>query len=97
MIEDINISRASHVITIEDPIEYIFSHEKSLVHQREINTDVKSFDLALRSALREDPDVILVGAIRDRETAEIAIQASQTGHYVLSKIHTIDAVEVITR
>ena len=97
MINEVNQTRQCHILTIEDPIEYVYQQNRALIHQREVGFDVESFDIALRSAMREDPDVILVGEIRDRETAEIAIQASQTGHYVLSTIHTIDAIEVITR
>ena len=97
MINFINKNYAKHILTIEDPIEYIFSHEKSLVHQREINTDVKSFDLALRSALREDPDVILVGEMRDLETIKAVITAAETGHLVLSSLHTMGAMKSINR
>ena len=97
MINFINQNYAKHILTIEDPIEYIFNHEKSLVHQREINTDVKSFDLALRSALREDPDVILVGEMRDLETIKAVITAAETGHLVLSSLHTMGAMKSINR
>ena len=97
MINFINKNYAKHILTIEDPIEYIFNHEKSLVHQREINTDVKSFDLALRSALREDPDVILVGEMRDLETIKAVITAAETGHLVLSSLHTMGAMKSINR
>ena len=97
MINFINKNYGKHILTIEDPIEYIFNHEKSLVHQREVNTDVKSFDLALRSALREDPDVILVGEMRDLETIKAVITAAETGHLVLSSLHTMGAVKSINR
>ena len=97
MIEHINESRAEHILTIEDPIEYVYRGKKSLVHQREVGTDVKSFSAALRSALREDPDVILVGEMRDFETISAAITAAETGHLVMSTLHTIGAAQTIDR
>ncbi len=86
-----------HVITIEDPIEYVFPHKRSVVNQREIGTDVESFADALRAALREDPDVILVGEMRDKETIEIALRAAETGHLVFGTLHTNTAISTITR
>ena len=97
MIEHINETRAEHILTIEDPIEYVYQGKKSLVHQREVGTDVKSFSAALRSALREDPDVILVGEMRDFETISAAITAAETGHLVMSTLHTIGAAQTIDR
>jgi twitching motility protein PilT len=97
MIDEINSTRTSHVITIEDPIEYLHRDKKSIVSQREIGIDTDSFSKALRSALRQDPDVILVGEMRDFETIETAILAAETGHLVFSTLHTTDATETITR
>lgn len=97
MIEYINQSESRHVITIEDPIEYTYQESKCLIHQREIGEDVDSFDLALRSALREDPDVILVGEMRDYETIQAAITAAETGHLVFSTLHTTGAAATIDR
>jgi twitching motility protein PilT len=97
MIDEINSSRSSHVITIEDPIEYLHRDKKSIVSQREIGIDTDTFAKALRSALRQDPDVILVGEMRDFETIETAILAAETGHLVFSTLHTTDATETITR
>ena len=86
-----------HIITVEDPIEYYHSHKKSVVVQREVGIDVPSFSECLRRALRQDPDVILVGEMRDFETIETALTAAETGHLVLSTLHTVDATETITR
>ncbi len=86
-----------HVITIEDPIEYLFHHKKSIVNQREVGEDVSNFADALRAALREDPDVILVGEMRDSETIEIALRAAETGHLVFGTLHTNTAISTITR
>jgi twitching motility protein PilT len=86
-----------HIITIEDPIEYLFRHQKSIVNQREIEQDVQTFSEALRAALREDPDVILVGEMRDMETVEIALRAAETGHLVFGTLHTNTAISTITR
>ncbi len=97
MIEHINQNKAAHIITIEDPIEYLFRDKKSIINQREIGSDAVGFAHALRSALREDPDVILVGEMRDVETIETAILAAETGHLVLSTLHTLDATETVNR
>jgi len=83
-----------HVITVEDPIEYLFKHSKGIVNQRELGQDVPSFSDALRSALREDPDVILVGEMRDRETIEMALRAARTGHLVFGTLHTNTAISL---
>ncbi|MBC7104363.1 MAG: PilT/PilU family type 4a pilus ATPase, partial [Firmicutes bacterium] len=91
MIDLINSERRCHIITLEDPIEYVHMHKKSLVNQREIGSDSPSFASALRVALREDPDVILVGEMRDPETIAIAITAAETGHLVMSTLHTSSA------
>src|SRR5213596_2561846 len=95
MIDYINTTRTEHVITIEDPIEFLHRDKKSIVNQREVEVDTRSFAAALRSALRQDPDVILVGEMRDYETIETAITAAETGHLVLSTLHTLDATETI--
>jgi twitching motility protein PilT len=97
IIDHINTYRVEHIITIEDPIEYLHRDKKSIVNQREIGQDTNNFPLALRSSLREDPDVILVGEMRDRETIETALLAAETGHLVLSTLHTLDAPETINR
>jgi twitching motility protein PilT len=97
MIDQINRERACHILTLEDPIEYLHKHNKSIVNQREIGPDTKSYGAALRSALREDPDVILVGEMRDLETISIAITAAETGHFVLSTLHTIGAAQTVDR
>lgn len=97
MIDYINTHRVEHIITIEDPIEYLHRDKKSIVNQREVGVDTESFAVALRSALREDPDVILVGEMRDYETIETAIVAAETGHLVMSTLHTLDAPETINR
>ncbi|MCP4146869.1 MAG: type IV pilus twitching motility protein PilT [bacterium] len=97
MIDYINTHRVDHIITIEDPIEYLHRDKKSIVNQREIGQDTNSFASALRSSLREDPDVILVGEMRDLETIETALMAAETGHMVLSTLHTLDAPETINR
>jgi twitching motility protein PilT len=97
MIDEINATRTAHVMTIEDPIEYLHRDNRSIVNQREIGVDTQSFSHALRSALRQDPDVILVGEMRDFETIETALLAAETGHLVLSTLHTIDATETINR
>lgn len=97
MIEHINQTKRRHIITIEDPIEYLFRDKKSIINQREVGTDVKSFLHGLREALREDPDVILVGEMRDLETIETALIAAETGHLVLSTLHTLDATETVNR
>jgi len=97
MIEYINGTRSGHIVTIEDPIEFLHRDKMSFVTQREIDVDTRSFSEALRSALRQDPDVILVGEMRDHETIETALTAAETGHLVLSTLHTLDATETITR
>lgn len=97
LIDIINESYNYHILTIEDPVEYLHSHKKSLVTQREIGEDAVSFSSALRSALREDPDVIMVGEMRDTETMAIALSAAETGHLVFSTLHTVGAVKTIDR
>ena len=97
LIDRINDERNAHVITLEDPIEYLHSHRKSMINQREIGIDTQSYAKALRSALREDPDVILVGEMRDLETISTAITAAETGHLVFSTLHTIGAAATIDR
>jgi twitching motility protein PilT len=97
MIDHINSTRAAHIMTVEDPIEYLHRDHHSLVNQREVAVDTKSFAQALRSALRQDPDVILVGEMRDHETVETALLAAETGHLVFSTLHTLDATETINR
>jgi len=97
LIDHINTNRTSHILTVEDPIEFLIRDKRSVVNQREVGVDTKSFSRALRSALREDPDVILVGEMRDIETIEIAMTAAETGHLVMSTLHTLDAPETITR
>ena len=97
MIDYINSTRAEHIITIEDPIEFVHQHKKSIVNQREVYEDTRSFAEALRRALREDPDVILVGEMRDLETTSMAITAAETGHLVFATLHTIDAPQTIDR
>ncbi len=97
MIDHINANRTEHIMTIEDPIEFLHRDKKSLVNQREVEVDTKNFAYALRSALRQDPDVILVGEMRDYETIETALTAAETGHLVLSTLHTLDATETINR
>ena len=97
MIEHINTERTSHIMTIEDPIEFLVRDRRSIVNQREIGVDTHTFSAALRAALRQDPDVILVGEMRDFETIETAITAAETGHLVMSTLHTLDATETINR
>lgn len=97
MIQHINTNKNVHVITIEDPIEYMHRDNRALINQREVGGDTKGFNKALRSALRQDPDVILVGEMRDRETIETAITAAETGHLVMSTLHTSDAVGTVNR
>ncbi|HEX6363113.1 MAG TPA: type IV pilus twitching motility protein PilT [Albitalea sp.] len=97
MIDHINSSRCSHIMTVEDPIEFLHRDSRSIVNQREVAVDTRSFAQALRSALRQDPDVILVGEMRDYETIETALLASETGHLVFSTLHTLDATETINR
>jgi twitching motility protein PilT len=97
MIGQINNERSVHIITIEDPIEYLHTHRRSLINQRELGTDTRSFAQALRHALREDPDVILVGEMRDLETMSLAITAAETGHLVFSTVHTNNAAQTVDR
>ena len=97
IIDRINETKSYHIVTIEDPIEFLHNHKKSTINQREIGADTKDFASALRAALRQAPKVILVGEMRDLETAEIALEAAETGHLVLSTLHTIDASKTIDR
>lgn len=97
MIELINTNRGKHIITLEDPIEYLFRHKLSVVNQREVGNDTLSFGNALRACLRQDPDVILVGEMRDHETISIALTAAETGHLVFSTLHTVGAAATINR
>ena len=97
MIDHINSTRTSHVMTIEDPIEFLHRDKRSIISQREVGADTRSFSHALRSALRQDPDVILVGEMRDFETIDTALLAAETGHLVFSTLHTLDAAETINR
>jgi len=97
MIDHINANETSHIMTIEDPIEFLIRDKRSIVNQREVGVDTLSFGQALKSALRQDPDVILVGEMRDLETIETALTAAETGHLVMSTLHTLDATETINR
>ena len=97
MIDHLNSTRTAHIVTIEDPIEYLHRDRKCIINQREVGFDTTGFAPALKSSLRQDPDIILVGEMRDVETAETALAAAETGHLVLSTLHTIDAPETITR
>ncbi len=97
MIDKINREKPYHIVTIEDPVEYLHRHKTGTVNQREIGADTKSFSLALRAALRQAPKVILIGEMRDVETIETALEAAETGHLVLSTLHTIDAAKTIDR
>ncbi len=97
LIDRINATRSGHIVTIEDPIEFLHRDRRSFITQREVDVDTRSFADALRGALRQDPDVILVGEMRDHETIETALTAAETGHLVLSTLHTLDATETITR
>ncbi|HEY9404357.1 MAG TPA: type IV pilus twitching motility protein PilT [Pyrinomonadaceae bacterium] len=97
VIDHINSTRGGHIVTIEDPIEFLHRDKKSFISQREVDVDTRSFAEALRGALRQDPDVILVGEMRDHETIETALTAAETGHLVLSTLHTLDATETVTR
>src|SRR5579862_6170379 len=93
----INEQKSYHIVTIEDPIEFSHNHRKSVIHQRELRSDTPRFDEALRDALRQSPDLILVGEMRDKETIEIVLEAAETGHLVLSTLHTIDASATLER
>ena len=97
MIDIINNEKKAHIITVEDPIEYLYSHKNSIIEQREVTSDTKSFANALRSVMRQDPNVILVGELRDLETISHAITAAETGHLVLGTLHTTDAVQTVDR
>ncbi|RDY23601.1 type IV pilus twitching motility protein PilT [Romboutsia maritimum] len=97
MINIINENQQKHIITLEDPIEYVHNHKRSLVNQREVGTDTESFNVALRAILRQDPDVILIGEMRDPETVSIALTAAETGHLVFSTLHTMGASKTIDR
>jgi twitching motility protein PilT len=97
MINEINSNKKTHIVTLEDPIEYLHNHNKSLINQREIGRDTESYDSGLRAILREDPDVILVGEIRDLETMSAVLLAAETGHLVISTLHTISAYKTIDR
>ena len=97
LVDYINHTRAAHIMTVEDPIEYLHQDDRSIINQREVEVDTKSFAQALRSALRQDPDVILVGEMRDLETVETGLTAAETGHLVMSTVHTLDATETINR
>ena len=97
IIEEINRNYPYHILTIEDPIEFSFTDRRSVINQREVGADTKSFHSALRAALRQDPDIILLGELRDMETMEIAMSAAETGHLVLGTLHTINATEAIQR
>lgn len=97
MIDYINENRPEHIITIEDPVEYVYDRKMALIHQREVGRDVTNFASALRSALREDPDIILVGEMRDYETISAALTAAETGHLVMSTLHTTGAAQTIDR
>lgn len=97
MINEINMNRAAHIITLEDPIEYLHKHNKSIISQREIGRDSLSYQNALRASLREDPDIILIGEMRDLDTISVALTAAETGHLVFSTLHTIGAAKTIDR
>lgn len=97
MIDEINKTRPEHILTIEDPVEYLYEKKQALIHQRDIGSDVESFDAALKSAMREDPDIILVGEMRDYETISAVITLAETGHLVFSTLHTIGASKTIDR
>src|SRR6202000_2565468 len=97
MIDHINETRARHIITLEDPIEYLHADKRSIVNQREVGSETVGFGRAMRRVLRQDPDVILVGEMRDEETVRTALSAAETGHLVLSTLHTVDAPASINR
>jgi twitching motility protein PilT len=97
MVDNINSTRDVHIVTIEDPIEVVHQDKRAMINQREVRVDTDDFSVALRSAMRQDPDVILVGEMRDHETVKAAITAAETGHFVMSTLHTTDAQETITR
>ncbi|MEB3206991.1 MAG: type IV pilus twitching motility protein PilT [Vampirovibrionales bacterium] len=97
MIDHINATRSDHILTVEDPIEFVHTSKRSVIHQRELGQDTRSFENALRSALREDPDVILVGEMRDLETIRLALTAAETGHLVMGTLHTSSAMQTVDR
>ena len=97
MIDHINRTRARHMVTLEDPIEYLHRDKLSIINQREVGADTESFARAMRRVLRQDPDVILIGEMRDEETVRTALSAAETGHLVFSTLHTLDATETINR
>jgi twitching motility protein PilT len=97
LLDHINAEKAYHILTIEDPVEFAHKHKKSIIHQRELHADTPRFDTALRAALRQSPDVILVGEMRDKETIEIVLEAAETGHLVFSTMHTVDASSTMER
>jgi twitching motility protein PilT len=97
MIDHINRTKAHHIITLEDPIEYLHEDKRSIINQREVGSDTQSFARAMKRVLRQDPDVILIGEMRDEETVRTALSAAETGHLVLSTVHTLDATETINR
>ena len=97
MVNHINMNTACHIMTIEDPIEYIYPHQRAMIHQRELGRDVEDYATALRSAMREDPDIILVGEMRDFETISAALAAAETGHLVLSTLHSTSAAQTVER
>jgi twitching motility protein PilT len=97
IIDQINTNEAKHIVTIEDPVEFLHKDKKSIINQREVGDDTSSFSRALRRVLRQDPDVILIGEMRDEETVRTALSAAETGHLVLSTIHTVDAGESVNR
>ncbi len=97
ILNEINKNRSEHILTVEDPIEFVFKNDKSIFSQREVGNDTESFPAALRAAMREDPDVIMVGEMRDRETVEAAMEMAETGHLVISTMHTSGSVQTLTR
>ncbi len=97
MLDAINEFRAEHILTIEDPIEYIFKNKKSIISQREVGRDTHSFSAAIRAAMREDANIIMIGEIRDTETMEVALSLAETGHFVISTLHTSGSVETLNR
>src|SRR4029453_10576555 len=97
MLDHINSTKSRHIITLEDPIEYLHRDKMSIINQREIGADTESFGRAMRRVLRQDPDAILIGEMRDEETVRTALSAAETGHLVLSTLHTLDATETVNR
>ena len=97
MLDHINRNRDAHILTIEDPVEFVHKHKKSIINQREVQSDTHSFPDALKYVLRQDPDVILIGEIRDADSMKVALTAADTGHLVLSTMHTIDATQTVSQ